>query len=307
MNKKPPLVSIVTVNYNQGKVTHELLLSIENLSYKEIEVIIVDNGSKKDCFFLRHSYNIKDVRVIRSEKNLGFAGGNNLAINEAKGDYLFFVNNDTEITPDSIQPLLQRFKLDPRIGIISPKIKYFHNSEIIQYAGYTKISPLTARNSCIGHMEEDNGQHDVATETHYAHGAAMMVKKEVITVVGRMPELFFLYYEELDWCEQIKRKNFKIYFEPSAVVYHKESISVGKNSPLKTYYLTRNRILFMRRNSSSVNFLIFFLYFSFLALPFKLIKFLLNSEWKHFNSLLKGYLWNVKYYLNHQNKKVDNL
>lgn len=290
-----PLVSIISVNFNQAKVTHELLVSLERLTYKNIEVIIVDNGSTEDLLsILNDSYDIPKLEIVKSIDNLGFAGGNNLGIKKAKGDYLYFVNNDTELLPNSIQPILERFGTDPAIGVVSPKISYFSSPEIIQYAGYSSINPFTARSFAIGHKEVDNGQHNLAMQTNYAHGAAMMVKKEVIDSVGMMPEVFFLYYEELDWCEQIKRKGYKIFYEPKSQIYHKESISVGKDSPLKTYYLTRNRILFMRRNFSLIHLCVFFLYFTLLTVPVKTLLFFFKSQYQHLKAFYQGLQWNFQ-------------
>jgi GT2 family glycosyltransferase len=291
--KDQPLISIITVNYNQAKVTCELLASIRKLNYKNIETIVVDNcSSEKTAHIIAGQY--PEVKVIVSNKNLGFAGGNNLGIKASNGDFLFFVNNDTELTPDIIQNLLNRFKESPEAGVVSPKIRYFAKPEVIQYAGYTPVNPYTARNKTIGHLETDKGQHDMAKETNYAHGAAMMVKREIIHKVGMMPEEFFLYYEELDWCEQIKRTGFKIYFEPKALIFHKESISVGKMSTLKTYYLTRNRILFMRRNARKLQLFIFILFLILFTIPKNTIVYLFKKEKKHLEVFIKAILWNYK-------------
>lgn len=301
-----PLVSIISVNFNQAKVTHELLVSLESLTYKNIEVIIVDNGSSEDLLsILKDSYDVPKLEIVKSVDNLGFAGGNNLGIKKAKGEYLYFVNNDTELLPNSIQPILERFELDPAIGVVSPKINYFSSPEIIQYAGYSSMNTFTARNYAIGHKEIDKGQHEIAMQTHYAHGAAMMVKKEVIESVGMMPEVFFLYYEELDWCEQIKRKGYKIYYEPKALIYHKESISVGKDSPLKTYYLTRNRILFMRRNFSFIHLCVFFTYFSLLTVPVKTLHFFFKSQHQHLKAFYQGLQWNFQNIFNRENGRLN--
>src|SRR5699024_2882117 len=107
------------------------------------EVIIVDNGSKRS---LSLNGQFSHYKLIRSKVNLGFAGGNNLAILQAKGDYLFFVNNDTILPQDCIQPLMNRFTLDKNAGVVSPKIKYYDDPTLIQYAGYTSMNPFTARN-----------------------------------------------------------------------------------------------------------------------------------------------------------------
>jgi GT2 family glycosyltransferase len=288
-----PLVSIITVNFNQAKVTCELLESIQNSNYRNIEVIVVDNASKIDpTEIIKSSY--PETRVITSSENLGFAGGNNLGIAQAKGEFLFFVNNDTVFTPDLISVVLEEFQKDPDIGVVSPKIRFYQHPDVIQYAGYTPINPYTARNSTIGYLKKDLGQFDRPGATHYAHGAAMMVKRDVIEKVGRMPENFFLYYEELDWCEQIKRAGFKIHFQPKAVIYHKESISVGKASPLKTYYLTRNRVLFMRRNFGTGKFLFFLTFFILCTAPKNIFSFLTNWEKEHIKAFLRALIWNFQ-------------
>src|SRR5690606_19709409 len=112
----------------------------------------------------------------------------------------------------------------------------------------------------IGWMEKDHGQHDQLRKTDLAHGAAMMVPRSVIDQVGMMPEFFFLYYEEVDCCETIKRAGYDIYFVPGSRIYHKESRSIGKTSTLESYYMTRNRLLFMRRNTTGTRKLIWVLF-----------------------------------------------
>jgi GT2 family glycosyltransferase len=120
-----PLVSVVTLNWNTTEITCEFLRSIkQHGSYPNIEVIVVDNGSKEDGTSAFHSA-YPDVKVIRTGKNLGFSGGNNVGLKEAKGDYLFFVNNDTEFTPGLLEGLLQIFKDYPDAGMVSPKFHYY--------------------------------------------------------------------------------------------------------------------------------------------------------------------------------------
>lgn len=290
---KKPSVSIITVNYNQSTVTLELLQSIRKLSYPHIEVIVVDNGSDEDMGPLV-AQQFPEVKYIRSEANLGFAGGNNLGIEMAKGDYLFFVNNDTEIEDGCIEWLTARFLSSTAIGVVSPKIRYFHHRDTIQYAGFSRISPITARNKTFGKNEKDKGQWNIPDVTHYAHGAAMMVSRKVIEKAGKMPEDYFLYYEEMDWCEQIKRAGFEIWYEPAALIYHKESISVGKASPLKSYYLTRNRILFMRRNANWFAFGFFCFFFVFFALPKALLGHWRKGEQTHLEAVRRAVKWHFQ-------------
>ena len=246
-------ISIITINYNGLKDTCELIdtLPLEN---DKLEVIVVDNASLQDeASIIEQRY--PRVTVVRSSKNLGFAGGNNLGIQASHGRYLFFINNDTIIETKNeeqrnnfLQPLIERLESSDKIGMVCPKIRFSWGNHLIQYAGYTPLSSITMRNHSIGFGEEDYGQYDTPHQTPYAHGAAMLVKREVINRVGMMPECFFLYYEELDWSMMIRRAGYEIWFDPSFTVYHKESQSTGQDSPLRTYYLTRNRLLFVRRN-----------------------------------------------------------
>ena len=246
-------ISIITINYNGLKDTCELIdtLPLEN---DKLEVIVVDNASLQDeASIIEQRY--PRVTVVRSSKNLGFAGGNNLGIQASHGRYLFFINNDTIIETKNeeqrnnfLQPLIERLESSDKIGMVCPKIRFSWGNHLIQYAGYTPLSSITMRNHSIGFGEEDHGQYDTPHQTPYAHGAAMLVKREVINRVGMMPDCFFLYYEELDWSMMIRRAGYEIWFDPSFTVYHKESQSTGQDSPLRTYYLTRNRLLFVRRN-----------------------------------------------------------
>ncbi len=246
-------LSIITINYNGLKDTCELIetLPLNNMS---LEVIVVDNASKEDeATAIEQRY--PQVIVIRSKENLGFAGGNNLGIKAAHGKYLFFLNNDTVLPTLSIslQPLIDRLEFSPTIGVVCPKIRFAWEDNPIQFAGYTPLSHITIRNKTIGCGEQDNGQYNTAHPTPYAHGAAMMVKREVIEKAGMMPECYFLYYEELDWSMMIRRAGYEIWYEPGFTVFHKESQTTGQQSPLRTYYLTRNRLLFVKRNSPQFN------------------------------------------------------
>lgn len=302
MNNQPR-VSIITINYNQANVTCDLLDSLRLLTYKNVEVIVVDNFSHDDpTEIITQRY--PEVIFIRSDKNLGFAGGNNLGIQASTGKYLFFLNNDTEADPGFLEPLVALFESNPKVGAASSKILYHNSGNTIQYAGSTCINPFTGRNKRVGHLEKDNGQHDVLRQTDLAHGAAMMVPRSVIDTVGMMPEFFFLYYEEVDWCESIKKAGYKIFYVPASKVYHKESMSVGKKSTLKTYYMTRNRVLFMRRHTSGIKKLSWIIFFLLFTLPKNAIRYVLSREIDHAKAFWKGLFWNLTHLSNGQKVKI---
>ncbi|HEV3250887.1 MAG TPA: glycosyltransferase family 2 protein, partial [Puia sp.] len=224
----------------------------------------------------------------------GFAGGNNWGMRQARGDYIFIVNNDTEPTPDLLDLLMGPFFEDPSIGVTCPKIKFFSNRNIIQYAGFNPINVFTGRTTAVGSLEEDRGQYDYSGPTDGAHGCAMLVKREVIQKVGMFPEKFFAYYEEWDWSARILKAGYKIWYVGKAVIFHMGSASVGKKSAIKVYYHTRNRILYMRRNTSFFQFLVFILFFSFIAAPKSILYFTYHKQFGHLKSFLNGAFYNLK-------------
>ena len=277
-------LSIITVNFNGLADTCALIDTIPS-DDKSLEVIVVDNASREDeatAIERRYPW----VRVVRSDKNLGFAGGNNLGIRAARGKYLFLINNDTLLTTsggkaaaeDIFRPLTDRIESAPNIGMACPKIRFAWGSNPIQYAGYTPLSRVTLRNRSIGFGEDDRGQYDTAHPTPYAHGAAMMVCREAIDRAGLMPECFFLYYEELDWSMMIRRAGYDIWYEPASTVFHKESQTTGQDSPLRTYYITRNRLLLVRRNSTGPTRLLSYLYLIAAVGPRDMLRSLLRGR-----------------------------
>jgi len=287
---KKPLVSVISVNFNQEGHTIDFLSSIYSSRYENIEVVIVDNGSKVPL-----DKNLEDrfanLRIIHSKENLGFAGGNNLGTKEAKGDYLFFLNNDTIVVEGFFESLVDFLRDNQKIGIVSPKIIF--NNKHIQYAGSLPINPFTGRGRALGSRERDDGKYDRIYETAYAHGAAMATSREVLKQVGLMDEEYFLYYEELDWTERIKKAGYQAYYYGKTYIIHKESMSVGKESPLKTYYMNRNRLLFQRKNVSSFKLFISVAFFLLVSLPKSSLQFLIARKNNHLTSLWRGVLWHV--------------
>lgn len=283
------LVSIITVNYNGLEDTSALIETIPQTD--GVEVIVVDNGSRTDeasVLEQRHPW----ITVVRSATNLGFAGGNNLGIKAAHSKYLYFINNDTVLeergNESYFQPLVDRLESDERIGVVCPKIRFSWDNNPIQYAGYTPLSSITLRNQPIGFGEDDHGQHDTPHTTPYAHGAAMMVKREAIDKAGLMPECFFLYYEELDWSMMIRRAGYDIWYEPASTIYHKESRTTGQNSPLRTYYIARNRLLFARRNVTAPKRYLTYAYLVLLVMPRDLLRHFLHRQPKLAKAAMNG-------------------
>lgn len=282
-----PRISVITVNYNGFALTCALIDSLHRHVTTPLEIVVVDNGSRHDeAAQLRERY--PDITALRSERNLGFAGANNLGIAAAGGEFLLLLNNDTEVEEDTLHLLAERLGADPALGVVCPKIRFFAPPRNIQFAGYTPLSRLTLRNALVGFGHPDDGSYDTAHDTPYAHGAAMMVRRGAVRQAGLMPECYFLYYEELDWSVRIRERGWRIAYEPSVTVYHKESATTGQQSPLRTYYLTRNRLLFARRNRTGVERACSVAYQFCIALPKSVLSALLHRRGDLARAALRG-------------------
>lgn len=282
-----PRISVVTINYNGRQLTAALLASLRRHASTPLEIIVVDNGSAQDeTLPLRETF--PEVRFIRSNENRGFAGGNNLGIAAATGDCVLLLNNDTEVADDTLRLLVDALDADPELGAVCPKIRFFDPPRHIQFAGYTPLSRITLRNALVGFSEPDDGRFDAPHDTPYAHGAAMMVRRKAIEKAGLMPEEYFLYYEELDWSLRIREAGYRIGYCPGCTVFHKESATTGQASPLRTYYLTRNRLLFARRNRRGAVRALSYAYQLTVALPKNVLLSLLHGRGNLAGASLRG-------------------
>jgi GT2 family glycosyltransferase len=292
MKSNLPLVSLITVNYVSIKDTVEFLESATKLVYPNIEIVVVDNNSPTGKPTEEIKRRFPEVIFIQSETNLGFAGGNNIGIKVAKGDYYFLLNNDTLLFPNFLEPIVEFMEAHPDAGMASPKMLYA-DGKTIQFAGAIGISPFTGRGKCLGIYEADTGQYDRCYATDLCHGAALIIPRKVVAQAGLMPEMYFLYYEEHDWCEIVKRHGYRAYFVGISKVIHKESITTGAESPLKAYYMNRNRLIFMRRNFKGLSFLIGMAFFFIVSVPKNTLTYLLKRRIDLLKSFYQGVWWNV--------------
>jgi GT2 family glycosyltransferase len=290
MTEEFPLVTIITGTYNQPDLTLAFLDSVTKITYPNYEIIVYDNASEiRKPAIIKEKY--PGITLLEYKENLGFAGGNNAAIRSAKGKYILLINNDTEVDPGFLQPLVSKLVTDPSVGVVSPKIRYFFTPDIIQFAGYTAIHPITIRNHGVGFGEKDNGQYDRDYYTEYSCGTAMLLPIEVIRKVGLMADIFFLYYEEIDWIQRIKDAGYKMAYVHNSLVFHKDSMTIGVMSPYKTYFVNRNRILFMRRNIHGLQYILAIIYQLFIAVPKNMLVYLFKGQFKLFVAYKNAIGW----------------
>ena len=248
---KSPRVAIIVLNWNGIGDTLECLASVYRIRHDNLCVVVVDNGSMDDsCSRIRDEYS--QVQLLENKANLGFAEGNNVGIRhalEGGADFIFLLNNDTVVDPQIITELLAAARINDGVGIYGCKIFYFADPGKIWYSGAT------------WDPEECQFVHDCAditdtAVTDYACGCAMFISRSTLETVGLMDPVFFLTYEESDWCYRALRLGVKSYCVPAAKVWHKISASFGGSaSPVITYFMTRNLLLWAERNLSRSGYL----------------------------------------------------
>ena len=221
---------------------------------------MVDNGSDEKFETKNPELKTGELKIIRSEKNLGFAGGNNIGIKHAVengADYILILNNDTIADQNLLQGLLNVLEKDKTIGIVGPKIYFaegfeFHKKrykktelgKVIWYAG--GIMDWKNITGCHRGVDEvDSGQYEEEAETGFVSGCCMLIRREVFEKIGFFDEKYFLYYEDSDFNQKARNSGYKIIYSPKAILWHKNAGSAGgSGSILQDYYITRNRLLF---------------------------------------------------------------
>ena len=267
MIKLTDLVSVVVVTRNREKELIQCLKSLMMSNYKKIEIIVIDNNSKPTVASVLRKMFTKLI-VIRSNQNLGAAGGRNLGIKYTKGEYILFVDDDAQVHKEMIKQLLDILRKTPQAGIAQPKIFDMERENILQGIG-CEINLTTGRISSLGIREIDKGQYDNVTEISTV-GCIWMLKRKVIEKIGEYDEEYFIPYEDLDFSLRARQSGFKILFAPKALAWHKGIKStfvnplldyIGIRSSERAYRVARNKIIFMGKHAPFSNLLIFILIF----------------------------------------------
>lgn len=242
-------VCAVVLCYNGIELTRECIQTLEAQEYPILSVIAVDNASTDQTVeILRQEF--PNIHIIENGENLGYVGGNNVGIRaglEQQADCIFLVNNDTRLDPGCVSALVQGLEVDPKIGVIGPMVYTWDNWKVISSAGGKVIWEI-ADSANVGAGEEDYGQYP-SRAVDFINGCGMMVRREVIEQVGMLDPLFFMYWEETDWCQRAAEAGWSIYFHRAARMQHKAAIHSEELSPTTLYYTLRNRILFFNRHA----------------------------------------------------------
>lgn len=291
-----PLVSIVNVTWNGRELLEKHLPSLKNLRYPNYEVIIVDNGSRDGSVeFVEENY--PEFRIIKNKKNLGTAEGSNVAVKEAKGDYIFWVSNDMEFDTDILNYLVARCESDESIGICTVKMLRIKNEELIR-----EIDSMGANIDIFGFPisrginEKDSGQYNYFTDIFFSFGGAMFIKKKILDTVGGYDPDYLTLADDIDLSWRVHLAGFRVVVEPKAFLYHRVSATLGKshNRAQRRYLSERNTLRTLLKNySTGYLFLILPLYFIILFLEISF--YITIGKFEIVRSVNKAVIWNISH------------
>lgn len=239
--------------YNSADFIEPCLRSLARMTWPNLEVVIADNGSRDESLQAAHSATDETglaANIFHLQQNLGCAGGNNAAWRRSTGDYLVFLNPDTEVDPDFVTELVRPLIEDETIGITGAKMYYPPKDKgILQHAGGL-VHPNGMTNH-YGNRQRDAGQFDEQRDVDYVTGAGLAIRRELMEEVGGFdPEYFPAYYEEVDLCWKVRKRGKRVVYVPRAVLVHHESVALGPGSlPLRRLY-AKMRIQFLLKNQS---------------------------------------------------------
>ena len=324
LNKsKIPLVSVIIVTFNREKEVLSCLESVLKNDYPNKEIILVDNASS-DQTVAKVKKQFPSVKIVISKTNRGNSGGKNLGQPEAKGEFICFLDSDTVVDKKFLSEMVSSASIDPKIGLVCPKMYYFPGYEksssayferkresssasfdkknIIWYAG-ASINLFTSQAKNRGCNEKDLGQYDKIMETDFAP-TAYLATKEVVNKLKSHDETFFMAYNDSDYGYRVKEAGFKVIYCPTAKLWHRLGVeeniksirALGYNLPLRAYYFARNRIIFMYKHAPRLNFWIFFfMFFPLFTLYFSYKIIVFGGSQQFLKPHLKGSLDGIKF------------
>lgn len=244
-------ISVVILNWNGSAMLQRFLPSVIRYS-EEAEIIVADNGSTDHSIdILREKF--PSVRILPFRENYGFAEGYNRAIQQIETPYVLLLNDDVEVTPHWLQPLLEFMNHHPEVAACQPKILSETQRELFEYAGacggfIDHLGYPYCRGRIFNHVEKDRGQYDQVCPIFWATGAALLVRTDVYRKEGGLDKRFFAHMEEIDFCWRLRSRNYGIYCIPQSTVYHVGGGTLPKSHPRKTFLNFRNNLLMLYKN-----------------------------------------------------------
>lgn len=247
-----PRVSVVIVSWNALPLLRQCLPSVVATDYPDLEIVLADNAST-DGSAAWVAATFPSVKIVRHPENWLFCRGNNEAIPHTTGDYVCLLNNDVEVPPDWLAPLVDVMEADAEVAAVQPKLLQHDDRTRFEYAGASggfldRYGYPFTRGRIFDTMERDEGQYDDARDVFWATGAALLLRRAALDEVGLLDERFVMHMEEIDLCWRLWRAGWRVRAEPRSRVYHIGGGSLPQGDPRKAYYNFRNSFLLLWKN-----------------------------------------------------------
>jgi GT2 family glycosyltransferase len=272
-----PLVYIVILNSNRREDTLACLASLAKSKYQNLRIILLDNHST-DGSVESIQANFPNVQIIRLTENLGYAGNNNVGIQEAiqhEAAWVLVLNEDTILDPDCVTELVKVGESNQQIGIVGPMVYHHDEPDVIQSAGGVLGKYWLSQH--LGKNEPDRGQFKTPHRVEWISGCAMLVRRAAIEQAGMLDPKFFIYWEETEWCIRVSRSGWKIFHVPLAKLWHKGVQRDYQPKPSFTYYGTRNHLLTLSKHNAPLGVRLF----NWFQIFRTLISWSIRPKWKH--------------------------
>jgi hypothetical protein len=235
-----PLVSVILTNYNGLNYIKECLDSLNNICYRNTEIIFVDNNSHDESInYVKRNY--PNVKVIQNKKDYGVSRAYNIGASQAGGKYIALLNIDTQVDKNWLTSLVEVIESSEEIGAVVSKIYNYYDKKIIDYAG--GICDKFGKTRHIGQRKKDRKLFNIQRETFFACGTALLIRMTLYKKIGLFDPLYYAYCEDLDLSWRIWLAGYKIIYVPTSFIYHKISKILGRESFKKTYYFGERNLL----------------------------------------------------------------
>lgn len=287
-------VSIIIPHYNGRDILRECFDSLLISTFKDKEVILVDNGSSDDSLDMAEKHPL-NIRIIRNSENLGYAGGCNTGIRSAKGEYLLILNNDTIHDPEWIEPLVNWLDTHGETASVMPKILSYSRPDYFDYSGAAggmidKYAYPFARGRLFDHIEKDTGQYNEPIEIFWSSGTAFMVRKSALDICGTFDERFFAHMEEIDLHWRFHLQGLNSFCIPDSIIWHHSGWTLPPDSYRKKYLNHRNNLIMLLANYS-VKSLVRIALLRILLDDASALYALLKRDFKRFFAIIAAHLW----------------
>ncbi len=306
MTNGHPHIAIAILNFNGKALMEAYLPTVIATTYPNKSIWIIDNQSTDDSVaWLQRQY--PTVGLVQNGGNYGFAKGYNVGLKNIQADYFLIMNNDVEVSPGFIQPVMEAMEADKRIAFAQPKLRWLRKPEYFEYAGAAGglLDPLgypLCRGRIFDKVEIDKGQYNDCSYVFWATGACMFARADAFRELGGFYEYFFMHQEEIDLCWRAQTNGYKVLACGNSSAMHLGAASLAKENPRKTYFNFRNNLVMMARNMP-VGRLLWVLILRLGLDGIAALTFLFKGEWGSAWAIPKAWIAFVGWWLKKDEKK----